>query len=70
MACGHTTSAADAEQLINEVDHFLYAVAAQKIAPQDEGFILGVAFVSYKNADGRLSFIGPRRLFDEFAART
>lgn len=67
IACGHKSSASDAQQLIGEVDEFLYHVLEKKIEPKVPGYSFrDEPLVSYKREDGRLSFVGPRKLFDGF----
>lgn len=66
MACGHVTSEADAEDFVCEVENFLSKVKRGLIEPQDKGEARGLRLVGYERDDGRISFLGPKRLFDGF----
>jgi hypothetical protein len=66
IACGHTSSASDAEQLIDEVDLFLYQVAEGMVEARERGTFRDEAVTSYDRQDGKISFIGPKKLFDAF----
>lgn len=66
MACGHVTSAVDAEDFVHEVEIFLSKVRRGLIEPQDKGEARGYHLVGYERDDGRISFLGPKRLFDNF----
>lgn len=65
MACGHTTSAADAEEFLDEVERFLSKVNRGLVEPEDRGEARGVKLVGYEKEDGRISFQGPKSLFDD-----
>lgn len=67
MACGHVTSAADAEEFVQEVETFLSKVRRGLIEPQEKGETRGIRLVGYERDDGRISFLGPKRLFDDFS---
>lgn len=64
LACGHTTSAADAEAFVDEVEAFFSKVKRGLVEPQDRGEARGVKLVGYEREDGRISFLGPKELFD------
>lgn len=64
MACGHSTSAADAEDFVNEVEAFLSKVNRGLVEPTDQGEARGAKLVGYERQDGRIAFLGPRHLFD------
>lgn len=66
MACGHVTSAADAEEFVGEVQSFLDQVRRGLVAPQDRGETRGFPLVGFERGDGRISFLGPKELFDGF----
>jgi len=66
IACGHITSTSDAQQLINNVDMFLYQVTENMVDSKDQGEFRDEQLISYDREDGRISFMGPKRLFDEF----
>lgn len=66
MACGHITSAVDAEAFVSEVETFLSKVRRGFIPPQDKGETRGYQLVGYERDDGRISFLGPKHLFDDF----
>lgn len=65
MACGHTTSAADAEEFLHEVERFLSKINRGLVEPEDRGEARGVKLVGYEREDGRISFLGPKKLFDD-----
>ncbi|PSR79586.1 beta-lactamase-like protein [Coniella lustricola] len=64
MACGHVTSAVDAQEFVLEVDKFFSQVTRGLIEGQDAGEQRGVPLVKYERHDGRISFIGPKALFN------
>lgn len=64
MACGHITSAADAEEFVDEVEAFFSKVRRGLVEPKDRGEARGVKLVAYEREDGRVSFLGPKQLFD------
>jgi hypothetical protein len=71
IACGHITSTSDAQELISDVDMFLETcllcqVIENMIDSKDQGEFRDEQLISYDREDGRVSFMGPRRLFDEF----
>lgn len=66
MACGHNTDSADGEDLLREVDTTLYHCINQWIEPSETTTFRGEPILSFERADGRLSFSGPQRLFDNF----
>jgi glyoxylase-like metal-dependent hydrolase (beta-lactamase superfamily II) len=66
MACGHCTTDADAEELLSEVDEFLWNVVCGKVKVSREDENRGEVYLLYERKDGRLSFLGPRRLFEVF----
>lgn len=66
MACGHVTSAADAEEFVHEVETFLSKVRRGLVEPQDKGEARGYRLVGYERDDGRVSFLGPKSLFEDF----
>jgi glyoxylase-like metal-dependent hydrolase (beta-lactamase superfamily II) len=66
IACGHTTADADAELILLEVDDFLWDVVSGKVEVGREEEDRGEVIYLYEKEDGKLSFLGPRRLFDEF----
>jgi glycine/D-amino acid oxidase-like deaminating enzyme len=68
MACGHNTAGANAESLLGAVDAFLWDVASGEVEAGKEDKVRGEVTYLYEREDGRLSFRGPRRLFDEFSA--
>lgn len=69
MACGHITSAVDAEEFIHEVETFLSKVRRGLVEPQDKGETRGYRLVGYERDDGRVSFLGPKSLFDDFLVK-
>lgn len=66
MACGHNTSAVDAKDLVHEVERFLSKVRRGLIEQHDRGEKRGIPFVGYERDDGRISFVGPKEIFDNF----
>jgi hypothetical protein len=66
MACGHNTRAADAEELIGDVDSMLYRVMANLVQEIDRGDERGEPQVSYRRDDSKINFFGPKRYFEEF----
>lgn len=64
MACGHVTSAVDAEDFVLEVERFFSQVRRGLVEGKDAGEQLGVPLVKYEKDDGRVSFLGPRALFN------
>ncbi|CAN8098550.1 unnamed protein product [Discula destructiva] len=64
MACGHNTSAADAEEFVDEVEAFFSKVRRGLVEPVDQGEARGVKLVGYEREDGRISFLGPKHLFE------
>lgn len=66
MACGHVTSAVDAEDFVQDVEGFLSKVRRGLVEPQDRGKVRGIPLVGYTSQGGRLSFLGPKQLFDNF----
>ena len=68
IACGHATKDSDAEELLRDVDYFLYRVTQNLVPPVDRGSARGESLQAYEREDGKLSFLGPKRLFDEFRA--
>lgn len=65
MACGHTTSGADAEEFLHEVERFFSKVRRGLVEPEDKGEARGYKLVGYEREDGRVSFLGPKQLFDD-----
>ena len=47
---------------------FLYHVAENLIEPKDWGTARGEPLVEYDKEDGKISFLGPKKLFEEFRA--
>ena len=45
---------------------FLYHVAANLIEQNDRGTARGEQLEEYDKADGKISFLGPKKLFEEF----
>lgn len=68
MACGHVTSSVDAEDFVREVEGFLSKVRRGLVEQQDRGEARGIPLVGYEREDGKLSFLGPKELFDSFRA--
>src|SRR4051812_42310880 len=66
IACGHITSTSDAQQLINDVDLFLHRVLENMVDVKDQGVFRDEPLISYEREDGKISFLGPKRHFDEF----
>ena len=66
MACGHITSASDAQQLIDEVDLFLHRLLESMVNAKDQGRFRDEPLISYEREDGKVSFLGPKKLFEEF----
>ncbi|KAH8893616.1 Metallo-hydrolase/oxidoreductase [Thozetella sp. PMI_491] len=66
MACGHSTCAADAEELIDDVDSMLYRVMENLVPENDWGEWRGEPLIQYKREDGKINFAGPRGRFEEF----
>lgn len=64
IACGHITSASDAQQLISDVDAFLYQVLENRAPSKYQGKFRDEPLISYDREDGKISFIGPKELFD------
>lgn len=65
MACGHTTSGADAEEFLHEVERFFSKVRRGLVEPEDRGEVRGYKVVAFQREDGRISFLGPKQLFDD-----
>jgi hypothetical protein len=51
-----------------EEDLFLYHVAENLVEPKDRGTARGEPLVEYDKEDGKISFLGPKKLFEEFRA--
>jgi hypothetical protein len=66
MACGHNTPAADAEELINEVDLMLYRVMENLVPAIDQGDERGELQIAYRRDDAKIKFFGPKKYFEEF----
>jgi hypothetical protein len=66
MACGHNTRAADAEELIDEVDLMLYQVMENLVPEINQGDKRGELQVAYRRDDAKIKFFGPKRYFEEF----
>lgn len=66
MGCGHVTRDVDAEEFVVEVERFLSKVRRGLVEPQDKGETRGYRLVGYEQEDGRISFLGPKQLFDGF----
>jgi len=64
IAYGHITSASDAEQLISNVDTFLYQVLKNRAPSKDQGKFRDEPLISYDREDGKISFIGLKMLFN------
>lgn len=65
MACGHVTGAADAEAFVHEVETFFSQVRRGLVPPEDGGEARGIPLVKYERVDGRISFLGPKSLFED-----
>ena len=46
----------------------LYHVAENLIEPKDQGTARGEPLVEYDKEDGKISFLGPKKPFEEFRA--
>lgn len=66
MACGHVTSSVDAEDFVHEVETFLSKVGRGLVGSQDKGEARGFSLVGYERDDGKISFMGPKQLFEDF----
>jgi len=66
IAYGYITSTSNTQQLISNVDIFLYQVTKNVIDSKDQGEFRDEQLISYDRKDGRISFIDPKRLFNEF----
>jgi hypothetical protein len=70
MACGHVSSSADAERLLNDVDLHLYRVAVNAAQGTEQGSLRGEPLTSYDGEDGRVAFTEPARLLEAFRANS
>lgn len=66
IACGHNTYNADAEELLNGVDLFLYHVVQGWVEPGRSETSRDELTQSFDREDGKISFHGPVRLFEDF----
>ncbi|KAM5378088.1 hypothetical protein ACJZ2D_004546 [Fusarium nematophilum] len=73
MACGHITSSVDAEDFVTRLSNFLNDIKRGKAVAITNGeltwvpsWLPGEEIEEYKQLDGQLSFLGPRRFFDLF----
>jgi glyoxylase-like metal-dependent hydrolase (beta-lactamase superfamily II) len=66
IACGHCTADADAEKLLKDVDAFLWDVVCDRVKVSREEQKRGEVYLLFETEDERLSFQGPRRLFEVF----
>jgi len=66
MACGHVTSGADAEELLEEVQVFFDKVVDGSAQERDKGDWRDEKMVAFERADGKISFQGPKKLFDAY----
>ncbi|KEY75229.1 hypothetical protein S7711_07143 [Stachybotrys chartarum IBT 7711] len=66
MACGHNTRAADAEELIDDVDLMLYRVMENLVEEKDRGDERGEPQISYSREDMKIKFFGPKKYFEGF----
>jgi glyoxylase-like metal-dependent hydrolase (beta-lactamase superfamily II) len=68
IACGHVTSAADAGEILAEVDTFLYHVVQGWIEPSNAIVFRDETLQRFEREDGRFGFQGPKSVFDDFKA--
>lgn len=68
IACGHVTSASDATEILDEVDTFMYHVIQGWVEVSKEDEFRGEVIQLFERSDGKFSFSGPKRLFDDFRA--
>ncbi|RYP62584.1 hypothetical protein DL769_007254 [Monosporascus sp. CRB-8-3] len=61
-----STNDADGEQLLDDVDLFLYHVAEGIVEENPQGTFRDEQLVSYNREDGKINFIGPKKLFEAF----
>lgn len=66
LACGHITKDADAEVLLTEIHEFLCKVERGEVESTERRPFRGEEEVLYERADGKVSFAGPRKKFDQF----
>jgi glyoxylase-like metal-dependent hydrolase (beta-lactamase superfamily II) len=66
IACGHVTSAADGADILADVDRFLCDVVRGSIEGTEGDIVRDERLITYERDDGRFSFRGPLRLFEEF----
>ncbi|KAF3761247.1 hypothetical protein M406DRAFT_357658 [Cryphonectria parasitica EP155] len=65
LACGHITSTVDAGDFVGQVEVFFSKVKRGLVEPQDGGDVRGIPLVKYEREDGRISFLGPKSLFED-----
>ncbi|RYP40805.1 hypothetical protein DL767_001451 [Monosporascus sp. MG133] len=56
----------DGEQLLGDVDLFLYHVSEGIVEENPQGTFRDEQLVSYNREDGKINFIGPKKLFEAF----
>jgi glyoxylase-like metal-dependent hydrolase (beta-lactamase superfamily II) len=66
IACGHNTYDADAEELIDGVDSLLFYVIQGWVEPCRFENVRDEITLSFEREDGKLSFHGPARFFEDF----
>ena len=66
IACGHCTKDADAEELLRDVDLFLWNVVSGQVEVKERMERRGEENWLYEQDGARLSFRGPARLFETF----
>lgn len=66
ISCGHNTSGHNAWTLLADVDEFLWKIREGKVPSIDEGDRYGMRDLQlYAVENSRISFLGPREVFDE-----
>ena len=68
VACGHCTHNADAAELLQTVEKVFHDGMSGKLEWKTEGF-KGITLIRFEQPGGRVSFRGPKQLFDEFSER-
>jgi glyoxylase-like metal-dependent hydrolase (beta-lactamase superfamily II) len=66
IACGHNTYDADAEDLLGAVDSLLYHVVQGLVESGRSEISRDELTQSFEGEDGKISFLGPVRLFEDF----
>lgn len=66
ISCGHNTSGHNASTILADVDEFFWNIREGKVPSIDEGDRYGMRELHlYEVENSRISFLGPRKVFDE-----